>query len=76
MGEVVVRAVFPLPYLNLFYRGVPSAFAHVADESRFEEQDEVVFVSRGSRHRGEYLVREDGGARSEGVGRETFASNN
>jgi hypothetical protein len=50
VGEVVVCAVFPFPYLNIFNRGVPSAFVRVSDESRFEKPDEVGFVCRGSEH--------------------------
>jgi hypothetical protein len=60
VGEVAVIAIFPFPYLNLFDRGVSSACACVPDESRLEEPDEVGFECRGSQHRGEYLVREDG----------------
>jgi hypothetical protein len=60
LGEVVVRAVFPFPYLNLFDRGVTSAAVCVSDESRFEKPDEVGFVCRGSQRGGEYLGKEDG----------------
>jgi hypothetical protein len=76
VGEVVVRSIFPFPSLNLFDRGIPSTSARVADEFRFEEPDEVGFVSQGLRHRVEYLVKEDGMARGEGVGLETFVNNN
>jgi hypothetical protein len=48
VGEVLVRAILPFPYLNLFYRGVSAATVCVADESRLEEADEVRFVRRGS----------------------------
>jgi hypothetical protein len=49
LGEVVVGAVLPLLYLNLFYRRVTAATVCVAvDESRFEEADEIGFVCRGS----------------------------
>jgi hypothetical protein len=51
VGEVVVRAVLPFPYLNLFLRGVSAATVCVTDVSRFEESDKVGFVCRGS-HRG------------------------
>jgi hypothetical protein len=68
--------MFPFPYLNIFDRGVPSASVRVADESRFEEPDEVGFVSLGSQHRGEYLLREDGREGGEGFVRETFVNNN
>jgi hypothetical protein len=53
VGEVVVRAVFPFPYLNLFHRGVSSSAVGVTDESRFEKPDEVGFVYRGSQRGGE-----------------------
>jgi hypothetical protein len=48
LGEVVVGALLPLPYLNLFDRRVTVATVCVADESRFEEADEIGFVCRGS----------------------------
>jgi hypothetical protein len=35
VGGLVVRAVFPFPYLNLFNREVPVATVRVAYESRF-----------------------------------------
>jgi hypothetical protein len=57
----VVSAIFSFPYLNIFDR-VPSASVRVADDSKFEEPNEVGFVCRGSQHRREYLVREDGKA--------------
>jgi hypothetical protein len=48
LGEVIVRAVLPFPYLNLFYGGVTAATVCVTDESRFEEADKVGFVCGGS----------------------------
>jgi hypothetical protein len=48
VGEVVVRALLPFPYLNLFNRGVSAATVCVTDVSRFEESDKVGFVCRGS----------------------------
>jgi hypothetical protein len=45
MGEVVVRAIFPFPYMNLFNRGVTSSAVCVSDESRFKESDEVGYSS-------------------------------
>jgi hypothetical protein len=51
VGGVVVRAVFPFPYLNTFSQGVTSAAVRVSDESRFEKPDEVGFVGRGSQPR-------------------------
>jgi hypothetical protein len=65
VGEIVLRAIYPFPYLYLFYRGVPSASVRAADKFRFEEPEEVGFVCRGSQHRGEYLVKEDGWAGGE-----------
>jgi hypothetical protein len=47
VGEVVVRAIFPSPYMNIFNRGVTAATVCVADESRFEKPDKVGFVCRG-----------------------------
>jgi hypothetical protein len=47
----------------------------MADVSRFLEPDKVGIVCRGSQHRGEYLVKEDGMEWGEGVGREAFVSN-
>jgi hypothetical protein len=47
VGEVVVCAILPFPYLSLFNRGVSSSAVGVSDESRFEKPDEVRFVSRG-----------------------------
>jgi hypothetical protein len=43
---VVISAIFPFPCQNIsiFGRAVPSASVRVADESRFEEPDEVGFV--------------------------------
>jgi hypothetical protein len=46
VGYVVVRALFPFPFLNLFNRGVTSAAACVYDQSRFEKPDEVGYVCR------------------------------
>jgi hypothetical protein len=46
VGEVVVRAIFPFPSLNLFYWEVLSASFRVADKSGFEEHDEIRFVCR------------------------------
>ena len=48
LGEVVVRAILPFPYLNLFYGCVTAATVCVANESRFEEADKVGFVCGGS----------------------------
>jgi hypothetical protein len=47
-GEVVVRAVFSFPYLNLFSRRISSSAVRVSSEFRFEESDEVRFVSGGT----------------------------
>jgi hypothetical protein len=44
VGEVVVSALFPFPYLDLFNSGVTSIAVRMPDESRFEEPDEVGFV--------------------------------
>jgi hypothetical protein len=63
VGEVVVRAVLPFPYLNLFNRGVSAATVRVADESRFEDSDEVGFVCAGSQREGEDFGGKDGMAR-------------
>jgi hypothetical protein len=48
LGEGVVRAVLPLPYLNLFNCWVTAATVYVTDESRFEEVYKVGFVRRRS----------------------------
>jgi hypothetical protein len=48
VGEAVVRAVLPFPYLNLFNRGVSAAAVCVTDVSRFEEADKVGFMGRRS----------------------------
>jgi hypothetical protein len=50
VGEVVVGAVFPFPYLNLCNGGVTSTAVCMSNESRFEEPDEVSFVSGGSQY--------------------------
>jgi hypothetical protein len=47
VGEVVVCAVFPFPYPNLFNRGVTSSAVRVPDESRFKESDEVGLCAGG-----------------------------
>jgi hypothetical protein len=51
VGQVVVRAILPFPYLNLIYRGVSAASVRVADVARFEESDKVGFVRGGSQRR-------------------------
>jgi hypothetical protein len=48
LGEVVVRAVFPLSYLNLFNGLVSTATVCVTDESKFEEADKVGFMRGGT----------------------------
>jgi hypothetical protein len=48
VGEVVVLAIFPFPYLKFFNREVTSSAVCVSDDSRFNESDEVEFVFRGS----------------------------
>ena len=48
MSEVVVCAVLPFPYLNLFYGCVTSATVGVTNEAGFEDADEVRFVCGGS----------------------------
>jgi hypothetical protein len=48
LRDVIVRAVLPFPYLNLFYGSVTAATVCVTDEARFEEADEVGFVCGGS----------------------------
>jgi hypothetical protein len=48
VGEVIVRAILPFPYMNLFDGGVSAAAVCVTDESRFEEADKVGFVCGGS----------------------------
>jgi hypothetical protein len=48
LGEVVVCAVFPVAYLNLFNGGVSAATVCVTDESRIEEADKVGFMCGGS----------------------------
>jgi hypothetical protein len=55
VGEAVVGAVFPFPYLNMFDRGVSSSAVLMADEAGFEEADEAGFMCRGMHSRGEYL---------------------
>jgi hypothetical protein len=62
VGEFVVRALFPFPYLDLFNRGVSSAIVCVTDVSRFEESDKVGFVCQGPQRGGENLVPKDGRA--------------
>jgi hypothetical protein len=44
----VIRAVLPLPYLNLLNGRVAAATVCVTDESRFKEADKVGFVCMGS----------------------------
>jgi hypothetical protein len=46
--EVVVCAVLPFPYVNLFNQGASAATVCVTDVSRFEDADKVRFVCRGS----------------------------
>jgi hypothetical protein len=76
-GEVVVSAIFPFfSQIKSFDRGVSAASVRVANESRFEEADEVEFVCRRSHNKGEYIVRENDMARDESVGREAFVSKN
>jgi hypothetical protein len=48
LGEVIVRALLPFPYLNLFDGCVSAAAVCVTDEARFEEADKVGFVCGGS----------------------------
>jgi hypothetical protein len=48
LGEVVVSAVLPFPYLNFLNRRVYAAAVSVTDISRFEEANEIGFVRRGS----------------------------
>jgi hypothetical protein len=72
--EVIVCAVLPFPYLDFFDGCVTSATVGVTNESGFEDADEVRFVCRGTKWGGENLRWEDGGARGEGIGRETFVS--
>jgi hypothetical protein len=47
LGEVVVRAVLPFPYMDLFNRGVSATTICVTDVSRFEESDKVGLVRWG-----------------------------
>jgi hypothetical protein len=47
VGEVVVRAVFPFPYLIFSNGGVKFTAVRMSDESMFYEPDEVGFVSGG-----------------------------
>jgi hypothetical protein len=47
VGEVVVCAIFPYPYLNLFNGGVASTAVRMSDDSRFEEPDKEGFVCGG-----------------------------
>jgi hypothetical protein len=49
VGEVVVIAIFPFPYLKLFNRGVTSSAVRMSNESSFEESNEVKFVSDGTK---------------------------
>ena len=60
--EVIVCAVLPFPYLNLFDGCVTTATIGVTNESGFEDADEVRFVCRGTKHGGENLRGEDSGA--------------
>jgi hypothetical protein len=55
LGRVIVYAVLPFAYLNLFNREVSSSAVGVSDESRFEKADEVGFVWG-------YLIGKDGRA--------------
>ena len=48
VGEVIVRAVLPLSYLNLFDGCVSAAAVSVTDKSRFEKANEIGFVCGGS----------------------------
>jgi hypothetical protein len=48
LGAVVVCAVFPFPYLDLFNGRVAAAAVCVTDDSRSEEADKVGFVCGGS----------------------------
>jgi methyl coenzyme M reductase subunit D len=48
LGEVIVRAILPFPYLNLFYGCVTATTVCVTDEAKFEEADKVGFVCGGS----------------------------
>jgi hypothetical protein len=47
LGELVVCALFPFFYLNLFNGRVAPTTVCVTDESRFEEADKVGFVCGG-----------------------------
>jgi hypothetical protein len=60
--EVVVRAILPFPYLNLFNRRVSAATVRVTDVSRFDESDEVAFVCGGSQRGGDNIGGENGRA--------------
>jgi hypothetical protein len=60
VGEVVVRAVRPFPYLNNLNRQVSSSAVCVSNVSRIEKHDEVGFVCWGSNREGDYLGMEDG----------------
>jgi hypothetical protein len=50
--EVIVCAILPFPYFDLFNRGVATSGIRVADEHGFEESDEVEHVSEGSERGG------------------------
>jgi hypothetical protein len=51
VGESVVCAILPFPYLTISNRGVTSTAVLMSDESRFKETYEVGFVCRGSQCR-------------------------